>query len=67
MTPPSTDPLDSEPVWHKLILDFTRLPMNYGNDIGGVRPLARAAGIDPRRAVARVLAYYHHDASRGLQ
>jgi hypothetical protein len=48
-------------------MDYIRLPMNYGSDIGSVRPLARAAGIDPHRAVARVLAYYHHDASKGLQ
>jgi hypothetical protein len=62
---PCSDPLDNEEIWHSLILDYIRLPMNYGSNIGGVRPLARAAGIDPHRAVARVLAYYHHDASRG--
>jgi hypothetical protein len=64
---PCSDPLDDEEIWHSLIMDYIRLPMNYGSDIGGVRPLARAAGIDPHRAVARVLAYYHHDASKGLQ
>ena len=67
MTPRSTDPLDNEEIWHDLIMDYVSLPMNYGHDIGGVRPLARAAGIDPQRAVAKVLAFYHHDASRGLQ
>ena len=63
---PCSDPLDDPAVWHSLIMDYVRLPMNYGSDIGGVRPLARP-GIDPHRAIARVLAYYHHDASRGLQ
>jgi hypothetical protein len=62
MTLPSTDPLDDEAVWHKLIKDFLRSPMNYGSDIGAVRPLARAAGIDPYRAVAKVETFYHrHD------
>ena len=64
---PCSDPLDNEEIWHSLILDYIRLPMNYGNDIGGVRPLARAADIDPQRAVAKVLAHYFHNASRGLQ
>jgi hypothetical protein len=59
MTPRSTDPLDDPTVWHKLIADYLRLPMNYGGDIGGVRPLARAAGIDPHRAVAKVETFYH--------
>ena len=66
MTPRSTsDPLDDETVWHDLIMDYVQLPMNYGANIGGVRPLARAAGIDPHRAAAKVLAYYHHGAHRG--
>jgi hypothetical protein len=67
MTLPSTDPLDDPAVWHSLIMDYVRLPMNYGGDIGGVRPLARAAGISPSRAIAKVLAFYHHDASHTLQ
>ena len=64
---PCSDPLDDEEVWHDLVMDFTELPMNYGADIGGIGPLARAAGIDPHRATARVATYYHHDASRTLQ
>jgi hypothetical protein len=64
---PCSDPLDNEEIWHSLILDFIELPMNYGNDIGGVRPLARAAGIDPQRAVAKVETFYHHNASHTLQ
>jgi hypothetical protein len=67
MTLPSTDPLDNEVIWHGLILDFTSLPMNYGANIGGVPSLALAAGIDPQRAVAKTLTYYHHDASHTLQ
>jgi hypothetical protein len=67
MTLPSTDPLDNEVIWHGLILDFVSLPMNYGNNVGGVPSLALAAGIDPQRAVAKTLTYYHHDASRTLQ
>jgi hypothetical protein len=63
----STDLLNDEEIWHDLILDFTRLPMNYGAEIGGVISLARAAGIDPARAAAKVATYYHHDASRALQ
>jgi hypothetical protein len=62
MTPRSSDPLDDEAIWHGLIMDYVRLPMNNGSDIGGVRPLARAAGIDPHRAVAKVETFYHrHD------
>jgi hypothetical protein len=64
---PSTDMLDDRETWLNLIIDFTELPMNYGADVGGIGPLARAAGIDPHRAVAKVETYYHHNASRGLQ
>jgi hypothetical protein len=36
--------------------------MNYGTDIGAVRPLALAAGISPSRAIAKVQTFYHqHD------
>ena len=67
MTTSSTDLLDDPTIWRSLIMDYVRLPMNYGADVGGVRPLARAAGIDPHRAVAKTLTYYHHDASRTPQ
>jgi hypothetical protein len=59
---PCSDPLDDEVVWHKLIADYVNHPMNYGTDIHAVGTIALAAGIDPSRAIARVLAYYHHDA-----
>jgi hypothetical protein len=42
---PCSDPLDDEEIWHSLIMDYIRLPMNYGSDIGGVRPLARAPAL----------------------
>jgi hypothetical protein len=62
MTPRSTDPLNDPKFWHSLIMDYVRAPMNYGTDVRAVAPLARAAGIDPRRAVAKVQTYYHrHD------
>jgi hypothetical protein len=59
MTRPSTDLLDDDAVWHDLILGFMQAPMNYGSDVCAVRPLARAAGIDPQRAVAKVETFYH--------
>jgi hypothetical protein len=65
--PGPPDLLDDESVWHALIINFLQAPMNYGSDVCAVRPLALAAGIDVQRAVAKVLAYYHHDASRALQ
>ena len=43
----STDPLDNEEIWHDLIMGYVNAPMNYGTDIGAVRPLALAAGISP--------------------
>ncbi len=68
MKPRTTDDkLDDPAVWHNLIMDYVRLPMNYGTNIGGVRGLALAAGVEPSRATAKVLAFYHHDASRTLQ
>ena len=67
MTTSSTDLLDDPTIWRSLIMDYVRLPMNYGADVGARSPLARAAGIDPHRAVAKTLTYYHHDASRALQ
>jgi hypothetical protein len=65
MTPRSD--LDDEAVWHKLIADYVNHPMNYGADIHAVGTIALAAGISPSLAIARVLAYYHHGASRTLQ
>jgi hypothetical protein len=64
---PVPDPLADRAIWIKLVVDFTELPMNNGADPGGIKSLALAAGIDRRQATARVLTYYHHDASRGLQ
>jgi hypothetical protein len=58
----STDPLDNEEIWHDLIMGYVNAPMNYGTDIGAVRPLALAAGISPSRAIAKVQTFYHqHD------
>ena len=65
MTPCSD--LDDEAVWHKLIADYVNHPMNYGADIRAVGTIAIAAGISPSLATARVLTFYHHGASRGLQ
>jgi hypothetical protein len=61
-TRPADDPLDDPAVWRGLIRGFANAPMNYGTDVGAVRPLALAAGIEPGRAIARVLTYWHrHD------
>jgi hypothetical protein len=62
MTPRPTDPLDDEAVWHSLIMDYVRLPMNYGSNVRAVGSLALAAGIDPRWAAARVQTFFRqHD------
>jgi hypothetical protein len=43
-------------------MGYVNAPMNYGTDIGAVRPLALAAGISPSRAIAKVQTFYHqHD------
>ncbi len=59
---PADDKLDDPLIWRDLIKDYASSPMNYGTDIRAVGPLARAAGIEPSRAIARVLTYWHrHD------
>jgi hypothetical protein len=62
-TPTSTD-LDDPVVWHKLILGFVSLPMNYGSDctVCAIEPLVPAAGLNPVRAAAKVMTFYHHHA-----
>jgi hypothetical protein len=62
-TTKSTDLLDDEEVWHDLILNFVSLPMNYGSDctVCAIAPLALAAGINPDRAAAKLMTYYHHN------
>jgi hypothetical protein len=63
-TTKSADPLDDPEIWQDLIMGFVSLPMNYGADctVCAIEPLALAAGLNPVRAAAKVMTYYHHHA-----